>query len=134
MLGLAVCESACCVFVLSSRTVLLSASQCNLSYSPGLLFKGTNTHSHRYKHTHTRFCVSECNLSSSCQSPLSVGIIKEQLITHNPLWARCLLCWSGQNMCVCAYLCVKVYHYFWQPPLLFPPPSPPFLSCTVQSL
>lgn len=49
--------------------------------------------------------MCECNLCSSCQSPRSAGIIKEQLITHNPLWARCLLCWSGQNVCICVFMC-----------------------------
>ncbi len=41
----------------------------------------------------------------SRQSPRSAGIIKEQLITHNPHWARCLLCWSGQIVCVCVCVC-----------------------------
>lgn len=41
----------------------------------------------------------------SWQSPRSAGIIKEQLITHNPLRARCLLCRSGRTVCVWAFVC-----------------------------
>lgn len=40
----------------------------------------------------------------SHDSPHSAGIAKEQLITHNPLLARCLLCWKVVELCECVHL------------------------------